>query len=181
MENAKEIQGALTSTFTSFPSTPASGRAVRSPTPARASASSVRGTLVSKTTSSEMMIAVVPSMTVPTHNDVSAIVGAVVTIVWTRVTAIRGKHSTRICGAAAEQQSNCHTHAQHDHSAADHAPRRVVRAKRRPVNGYQCGIGIHFQNLSSVPGIDSGQALESCNRRQAFRCPRKPSRKFHWD
>jgi hypothetical protein len=110
----------LTSTPT--PSTPAPGRAVRSSTAARAPASSVRGTLMSKTTSGEMMIAIVPSVTVPADDDVSAIVGAVVTVVWAGVTAIRGKHSTRICSAAAEQQSNCRTHAQYDHSGADQPP-----------------------------------------------------------
>ncbi len=175
----------LTSTPASAASsTPTPSRAARRAPAMRASGAvcSARRALVSKTAPSEVMIAIVPAMAVPANDDVSAIVRAVVTVVGSGITG--GNIGARIGSAATKEQTNRCAHAQENRSRAGYAPQqsaRAARAERRLVNVYQCGLGFHFQNFSSVPGINSGQALEWCSRQPAFRCPRKPSRKFHWD
>ena len=94
---------------------------VRSTPAMRASAttaSAVRRTLMSKTTPSEVMTSVVPPVTVPAYDDVSAIVRAVITVVGPVVTGVN--IGAWIGGAATKEQANRRTYAQQDRSG--HAP-----------------------------------------------------------
>ena len=75
---------------------------------------------MSKTTPSEVMTSVVPPVTVPAYDDVSAIVRAVITVVGPVVTGVN--IGARISGAATKKQSKCGTHAQQDRSHAGYVP-----------------------------------------------------------